>query len=117
MFNDMFVSYEKKEEPTETFYDGYVVTASSMPSTIWQDRKWEPIEIEGWRGGKHEKVKTTKDYDDEHILIKDEIMPDGAHKFILQHKQTEGSHRSSNKTISHDNGEPKRLSIQLRINN
>jgi predicted dehydrogenase len=89
MFNDMFDAYEKNEAPTETFYDGYVVNC--VLDAIYKSGKtgqWEPVEIEDWRGGKHEKVKTTKDYDDEHILIKDEIMPDGKHKFILQHKET-----------------------------
>ena len=89
MFNDMFDSYEKMEEPTETFYDGYIVNC--ILDAIYKSGKtgkWEPIKIEDWRGGKYEKVKTTKDYDEEHILIKDEIMPDGKHKFILQHKET-----------------------------
>jgi len=89
MFNDMFDAIDEKREPTETFYDGYVVNA--ILDAIYksgESGKWEPVEIEDWRGGKYSKVKTTKDYDEDHILIKEEIMPDGTHKYILQHKET-----------------------------
>ncbi|MFA7406249.1 MAG: Gfo/Idh/MocA family oxidoreductase [Anaerolineaceae bacterium] len=89
MFNDMFDAIDEKRKPVEDFYDGYVINC--ILDAIYKSGetgRWEPVEIEDWRGGKHEKVKTTKDYDDEHILIKDEIMPDGKHKFIIQHKET-----------------------------
>ncbi len=89
MFNDMFDSIDDGEEPTETFYDGYIV--NSILDAIYKSSEtgeWEPVEIEDWRGGEHEKVKTTKDYDDEHFLIKEELMPDGKRKLILQHKET-----------------------------
>jgi predicted dehydrogenase len=89
MFNDMFDSLDNGQKPREDFYDGYVV--NSILDAIYksgQTGKWEPVQIDDWRGGKHEKVKTTKDFDEEHILIKDEIMPDGKHKYILQHKET-----------------------------
>jgi len=89
MFNDMFDSIDMNRKPREDFYDGYIV--NSILDAMFKSaetRKWEPVEIEDWRGGKHEKVKTTTDYDDEHILIKTEIMPDGKQKFIIQHKET-----------------------------
>jgi len=89
MFNDMFDAIDKKEQPTEDFYDGYVI--NSILDAIYKSGEtgeWEPIEIDDWRGGKYEKIKTTKDYDEEHILIKEETMPDGKHKFIIQHKET-----------------------------
>ena len=89
MFNDMFDSLDQDKKPIEDFYDGYVINC--ILDAIYKSAesgKWEPVEIEDWRGGKHEKVKTTKDYDKEHILIKDEVMPDGKHKFIIQHKET-----------------------------
>ncbi|MEA3326725.1 MAG: Gfo/Idh/MocA family oxidoreductase [Chloroflexota bacterium] len=89
MFNDMFDSIETNRKPREDFYDGYVV--NSILDAMFKSnetRKWEPVEIEDWRGGTYEKVKTTKDYDSEHILIKTEIMPDGKQKFIIQHKET-----------------------------
>ncbi len=89
MFNDMFDAIDDERKPVEDFYDGYVVNC--ILDSIYKSAetgKWEPVEIEDWRGLKHQKIKTTKDYDDEHILIKDEIMPDGKHIYIIQHKQT-----------------------------
>lgn len=89
MFNDMFDSIDKGEKPTEDFYDGYIVNC--ILDALYKSAEtgsWAPVEIEDWRGGKHEKVKTTTDYDDEHILIKEEVMPDGRKKVILQHKVT-----------------------------
>lgn len=89
MFNDMFDSMEESKEPTETFYDGYIVNC--ILDALYKSGgtgQWEPVKIDDWRGGHYEKVKTTKDYDEKHILIKDEIMPDGTHKYILQDKET-----------------------------
>jgi hypothetical protein len=89
MFNDMFDSIDNETKPTEDFYDGYIVNCilDSLYKSA-QSGKWEPVEIEDWRGGKHEKVITTTDYDDEHVIIKEERMPDGNIKLILQHKET-----------------------------
>ncbi len=89
MFNDMFDSIDMNRKPNEDFYDGYIV--NSILDAMFKSAetgKWEPVEIEDWRGGKYEKVKTTTDYDDDHILIKTEIMPDGKQKLIIQHKET-----------------------------
>jgi len=89
MFNDMFDSIDAQKEPLETFYDGYVVNA--IMDAIYKSGKsgkWEPVEIDDWRGGHYTKVKTTKDYDAEHILIKEEVMPDGTHRYIIQNKET-----------------------------
>ena len=50
MFQDMLDAWEAGREPTETFYDGYVVNAiidacyKSMKSG-----RWEPVELEGWK--------------------------------------------------------------------
>jgi len=85
----MFEAIDEERKPIEDFYDGYVVNC--ILDSIYRSAetgKWEPVEIEDWRGGKHQKIKTTQEYDDEHILIKDEIMPDGKHIYIIQHKQT-----------------------------
>jgi len=52
MFQDMLDAREAGRAPMETFYDGYVVNAiidacyKSMKSG-----RWEPVEIEVWRGG------------------------------------------------------------------
>ncbi len=89
MFNDMFDSIDTNSEPVETFYDGYVV--NSILDAFYKSAesgKWEDIELEDWRGGTYEKVMTTTDFDDEHVLIKEERMPDGKIKQIIQHKVT-----------------------------
>jgi predicted dehydrogenase len=89
MFNDMFDSIDNATKPTEDFYDGYIVNC--IMDTMYksaQSGKWEPVEIDDWRGGEHKKVITTTDYDDEHVIIKEERMPDGKIKLILQHKDT-----------------------------
>jgi len=89
MFNDMFSSIDEKKSPREDFYDGYIVNAilDAFYKSA-ESRKWEPVEIEDWRGGSHKKVKTTKDYDDTYFLVKEERMPDGKLKVILQDKKT-----------------------------
>lgn len=89
MFNDMFDSFDNKKKPTEDFYDGYVVNCiiDALYKSA-QSNSWEPVEIEDWRGGIHEKIITTTDYDEEHVIIKEEMMPDGKLKVLLQHKVT-----------------------------
>jgi hypothetical protein len=89
MFNDMFDSLDNNTVPTETFYDGYVVNC--ILDALYKSAetgKWEDVEIKDWRGGKYEKIVTTMDFDDEHVLIKEERMPDGKIKQIIQHKET-----------------------------
>ncbi len=89
MFNDMLDSMDANSDPLETFYDGYVVNV--IMDAIYKSAnsgKWEPVEIDEWRGEHYPKVKTTKDYDQDHILIKEEVLPDGTHRFIIQHKKT-----------------------------
>ena len=56
-----------------------------------QTKQWEPIEVKDWRGADgSEKGKTPelKDYDADHYLIKEELMPSGATKWILKNKKT-----------------------------
>ena len=51
MFTDMFDAIDRKSEPTETLYDGYVVNA--IMDACYRSaasRQWEPVELE-WRGG------------------------------------------------------------------
>jgi predicted dehydrogenase len=90
MFTDMFNALEAGKPPREDFYDGYVVNAiidaayASMTS-----KQWEPIELPIWRGAADvAKVGRQRDYDAEHVLIKEERMMDGSTKLILRHKQT-----------------------------
>lgn len=88
MFRDMFQSMDAGEAPMETFYDGYVVNAvidASYRSA--KSKKWEPIQLDIWRGGGvSESEAALKDYDAEHFLVKEEVMPDGRTKLILKEK-------------------------------
>ncbi len=90
MFTDMFNSIEQKKAPLETFYDGYVVNAildAAFESA--SSKKWEPVILEDWRGDAVvEADKTLQSYDDNHYLVKEEILPNGDHKYILKDKKT-----------------------------
>ena len=88
MFMDMFNALEKKLEPKETFYDGYVVNC--ILDAAYKSAKtklWEPVQLDIWRG----RTGVTKDshlieYDAEHYLIKEEVTHYGAKKVILKNK-------------------------------
>jgi predicted dehydrogenase len=90
MFTDMFNAQERKQQPRETFYDGYVV--NSVLDAAYKSaktKKWEPVVLEIWRG----QTGVTKDshleeYDDAHFLVKEEVTHYGAKKLILKHKKT-----------------------------
>ena len=88
MFLDMFNSMDAAKEPMETFYDGYVV--NSIIDACYksaQSKKWEPVNLKVWRGGAvNEGEAAFKDYDAQHLLIKEEKMPDGRLKIILKDK-------------------------------
>ena len=91
MFLDMFNSMDAGREPTETFYDGYIVNAIIDASyKAAKTKKWEPIEIDHWQGsaGIEQKDTSLQDYDNEHFLIKEERMPNGNLKLILKNKIT-----------------------------
>ena len=90
MFTDMFNAIDNKTEPMESFYDGYVVNAILDACFISaKSKKWEPVIIEGWRGNESEDNSSNyTSYDDEHYLIKHEILPAGEHKYILKNKKT-----------------------------
>ena len=88
MFSDMFNSLEVGKQPTETFYDGYVVNCvmdacyKSAASGIWT-----PVELD-WRGGD---IKPISPHIEEHEgmnIVKQETMPDGRVKMILMEKDT-----------------------------
>ncbi len=90
MFTDMFNAMDNDTQPTETFYDGYVVNAimdacyKSMAT-----RQWEPVELEDWRGSDEMAGGATfRDYDDQYWLVKEETMPDGRVKHILKEKES-----------------------------
>lgn len=88
MFTDMFRAMENDGTPMETFYDGYIVNAiMDACYRSAESKKWEPVELEIWRGQSGlQAERATKEYDAEHFLIKEEILPDGRKKVILKHK-------------------------------
>jgi predicted dehydrogenase len=90
MFIDMFDAYEKGVEPQETFYDGYVVNAivdAAYKSA--KTKQWEPVDLPIWKGQVGvEKPSVFKEYDKEHWLIKEEILPNGDKRIIVKDKKT-----------------------------
>ena len=97
MFRDMLDAYESRKSPRESFYDGYVVNAIiDAAYRSMESKRWEPIEIEDWRGeseiivGNAAEVEIhSKMHDDTHIVIKREVLPDGTRRLILKNKITE----------------------------
>ena len=90
MFQDMLNSLDNQTEPMETFYDGYIVnTIVDACYRSAESKKWEPVKLDVWRGGKKSETQVEfVDYDDHHYLIKEEKMPDGKIKLILKDKNT-----------------------------
>ena len=90
MFNDMLDALEQGTQPMETFYDGYVVNAiMDAAYRSVESKRWEPIELEIWRGADDiDGGVIASEYDDRHLLIKEEKMPDGKVKLILKEKAT-----------------------------
>jgi len=88
MFEDMFNAMDKGVAPMESFYDGYVVNAiMDACYKSAKTKKWEPVELEVWRGKEGaEEQDQYKEYDQNHYLIKEELLPDGRKKLILKEK-------------------------------
>lgn len=90
MFNDMFTAFLEKKQPFESFYDGYIVNAildACYASAA--SKKWEPVNLEVWRGRNNvTSVKTIREYDENHYFIKQEQLMDGTIKLILKDKTT-----------------------------
>jgi predicted dehydrogenase len=90
MFIDMFDAFEKGLQPSETFYDGYVVNA--VIDAAYKSAKtklWEPVELPIWRGQTGlSKPSVYTEYDQDHWFIKEEILPNGDKKVILKKKYT-----------------------------
>jgi predicted dehydrogenase len=90
MFTDMFRAFEKKADPVETFYDGYVV--NEIMDACYRSaksKKWEPVRLKVWRGKeKTGPIAEIREYDRDHIFVKEERMPDGRIKVILKDKKT-----------------------------
>lgn len=90
MFEDMFDAIDKGKTPMETFYDGYVVNAiMDACYKSAKTKKWEPVNLKIWRGKTDvSEEKMLVDYDEQHVLIKEEKLPDGRRKVILKDKST-----------------------------
>lgn len=89
MFTDMLNALDQGSSPMEDFYDGYIVNAIMDACYLSaKTRQWEPIKIPIWRGGDQPVEKIgPKEWDDNHWLIKEELMPDGRKKIILKEKE------------------------------
>ena len=85
MFSDMFDALDAGRQPRETLYDGYVVNAvMDACYRSAQSKRWEPVEVEDWRGAGVEPIVRTRREHDGKVVIKDEKMPDGRRKLILK---------------------------------
>lgn len=90
MFTDVFNAMDEGRPPRETFYDGYVVNAIVDAAYVsMRDKKWQPVNLPIWRGREGvPNIAVMRDYDAEHVLLKEERMMDGTTKLILRHKTT-----------------------------
>jgi predicted dehydrogenase len=90
MFTDMLDALDQRRAPRETFYDGYVVNAvMDAAYASMRSKRWEPVHLEEWRGLKDvPNVAALREFDTDHLLLKEERMPDGAVKQIIRHKAT-----------------------------
>ena len=90
MFTDMLDALDEGSEPSETFYDGYVVnTILDACYRSAETKRWEPIEIEDWRGSENvERIRPTSSSLGTAVLIKRETMPDGSVKVIEKDSAT-----------------------------
>ena len=90
MFTDMLDALDQRRAPRETFYDGYVVNAvMDAAYASMRSKRWEPVQLDEWRGLKDvPNVAALREFDADHLLLKEERMPDGAVKQIIRHKAT-----------------------------
>ncbi|MBD1395493.1 Gfo/Idh/MocA family protein [Mucilaginibacter glaciei] len=90
MFTDMFEAIDGHREPTETFYDGYVVNA--IIDAAYASAKsgaWEKVVIDDWRGSNDTQIASDfAVYNEQYYLIKEEILPHGQKKLLLKDKTT-----------------------------
>jgi predicted dehydrogenase len=90
MFTDMFEAIENNREPQESFYDGYVVNAIiDAAYASAQSGQWEKVQLLEWRGEQDGGTTSVfNSYDEEHYLIKEEILPSAETILILKNKIT-----------------------------
>jgi predicted dehydrogenase len=90
MFADMLNALDSDAKPMEDFYDGYVVNAIiDAAYRSAETKRWEAVQLEDWRGREDGGDSAGfKEYDAQHLLIKEEKMPDGKTKLILKEKDS-----------------------------
>ena len=90
MFGDMFDALDANRQPEETFLDGYIVNAIMDACYLSaRTRRWEPVRLERWYpGAKPAKAKAALRRRGRYSLIKEERMPDGSLKELLQDWKT-----------------------------
>jgi len=89
MFSDMLDSIDDGREPLETFYDGYVVNAvMDACYAAARSGRWEPVQIDDWRGGTAERISRGRREYEGKTVLKEETMPDGRLKLILKDETT-----------------------------
>ena len=91
MFVEMFDAMDAGREPTETFYDGYVVNAIvDACYRSAKSRQWETVEIEDWRGDPKAdpQAQYSEETTDGLVVRKKEQMPDGRTIVILKDRQS-----------------------------
>lgn len=88
MFADILNALDNGTKPLEDFYDGYIVNAiMDAAYRSAAGKRWEPVLLEEWRGDEATEAEAVlHDYDADHYLIKEEVMPDGSVKLILKEK-------------------------------
>jgi predicted dehydrogenase len=89
MFRDMLDALDAGRQPTETFYDGYVVNAVMDACYVSaKTGRWEAVELADWRGGTAAPIARERRKLDGQTVIKEERMPDGRLKLILKDERT-----------------------------
>ncbi len=89
MFSDMCNAMDAGKKPREDFYDGYVVNAiidACYKSA--KSKQWEPVDVEWRASSSPDKMRAKAEAFEGKIVIKQELMPDGAVKRILKDKGT-----------------------------
>jgi hypothetical protein len=87
MFTEMFNAMDEGREPTETFYDGYVVNA--VVDACYRSAKskqWEGIDLPDWRGDARADAQAqyAEETPDGLAIMKKERLPDGRTMVILK---------------------------------
>jgi len=90
MFGDMFDALDEGRPPMETFLDGYIVNAvMDACYRSAKTRRWEPVKLERWYPGQPRRAAAPKKPPRERFsVIKEERMPDGTVKQIVQDWKT-----------------------------